>query len=85
MVSISGNLLWNTNHFFHIGDCSCSWPYGGPDCGIDLRIPPTIFDIEGGGVCDTGVGEECVCFTLRADNIFDGFMCDIKTYKVCML
>ncbi|XP_053378774.1 uncharacterized protein LOC123526132 [Mercenaria mercenaria] len=64
------------------GYCACNEPYRGPDCDIDLRIPPIIYDIEGGGICDVATVSDCECFVIRTDNIFDGFMCNITTYMV---
>ncbi|XP_053379947.1 uncharacterized protein LOC128548612 [Mercenaria mercenaria] len=64
------------------GNCVCNDPYRGPDCGIDLRIPPIVNDVEGGGICDIATGSDCECFVIRTNNIFDGFMCNFSIYMV---
>ncbi|XP_060578581.1 von Willebrand factor D and EGF domain-containing protein-like [Ruditapes philippinarum] len=64
------------------GLCSCEDVFRGPDCSIDLRIPPIIYDINDGGLCDTADGNECDCFVIRTDNIFDGFKYEITTFEM---
>ncbi|XP_053387565.1 von Willebrand factor D and EGF domain-containing protein-like [Mercenaria mercenaria] len=65
-----------------IGLCTCGGNFRGPDCGIDLRIPPIIYDIQDGGMCDTANDSECDCFVIRTDNIFEGFTYEIDTYEL---
>ncbi|XP_053387563.1 uncharacterized protein LOC123542645 isoform X2 [Mercenaria mercenaria] len=64
------------------GLCTCEGIFRGPDCGIDLRIPPVIYDIQDGGMCDTANDDECNCFVIRTDNIFEGFTYEISTYEL---
>ncbi|XP_060586574.1 uncharacterized protein LOC132742244 [Ruditapes philippinarum] len=64
------------------GLCECSGTFKGPDCSIDIRIPPVVFEIERDGVCTITSEDDCTCFQIRADNIFDGFMCNITQFKV---
>ena len=70
------------NDYFFTGLCECEGTFRGPDCSIDLRIPPIIYDIHDGGMCDTADGNECDCFVIRTDNIFDGFSYEIRTFEV---
>ncbi|XP_060589676.1 von Willebrand factor D and EGF domain-containing protein-like [Ruditapes philippinarum] len=62
------------------GLCSCTGMYKGHDCGVDIRIPPLIFDVQDGGYCDDT--NLCTCLVLKSDNLFDGFKCHMKTIKV---
>ncbi|XP_060602735.1 uncharacterized protein LOC132755828 [Ruditapes philippinarum] len=64
------------------GLCECSGTFKGPACSIDIRIPPVVFEIEGDGVCTVTDEDDCTCFQIRTDNIFDGFMCNITQFKV---
>jgi hypothetical protein len=41
-----------------------------------------IDDIEGGGECDLGDGDECLCFHVRSTHILDGFKCQTNVSKV---
>ncbi|XP_053387636.1 uncharacterized protein LOC123541916 isoform X2 [Mercenaria mercenaria] len=64
------------------GLCDCSGIFRGPDCSIDIRIPPVVYYIEGDGICEITADDDCTCFQIRTNNIFDGFMCDISKSKV---
>ncbi|XP_053387193.1 uncharacterized protein LOC123542679 [Mercenaria mercenaria] len=64
------------------GLCDCNGTFRGPDCSIDIRIPPVVYYIEGDGICEITAVDDCTCFQIRTDNIFDGFMCDISKSKV---
>ncbi|XP_060574456.1 uncharacterized protein LOC132732110 [Ruditapes philippinarum] len=64
------------------GLCACNGIFRGPDCSIDISIPPVVIEIEGGGVCTITDEDDCTCFQISTDNIFDGFMCNITEYTV---
>jgi hypothetical protein len=64
------------------GKCICHQYYHGAICDIDERIPPIVTDIEGGGICDTGKGEDCRCFYLRGDNFLESIKCKTVTSVV---
>ncbi|XP_053387564.1 uncharacterized protein LOC123542290 isoform X2 [Mercenaria mercenaria] len=64
------------------GLCNCTGVYRGYDCSIDRRIPPLIYDIRNGGICSSDDEDECTCFIIKTENIFEGFHCDIKTFKM---
>jgi hypothetical protein len=66
-----------------LGVCECNGTFRGPDCSDDIRIPPVVYGIEGNGICEITEEDDCTCFEIRSDNIFDGFMCDISKQKVC--
>ncbi|XP_060567989.1 von Willebrand factor D and EGF domain-containing protein-like [Ruditapes philippinarum] len=67
------------------GVCECHGTFRGPDCSDDIRIPPVVYGIEGNGICEITDEDDCTCFEIRSDNIFDGFMCDISIHRVCFL
>ncbi|XP_060587375.1 von Willebrand factor D and EGF domain-containing protein-like [Ruditapes philippinarum] len=64
------------------GVCECTGTFRGPDCSDDIRIPPVVYGIEGNGICDITEEDDCTCFEIRSDNVFDGFMCDISKHMV---
>ncbi|XP_045198375.2 uncharacterized protein LOC123552700, partial [Mercenaria mercenaria] len=64
------------------GLCECNGTFRGPDCSSDIRIPPVVYNIEGGEICEITEDDDCSCFRIRTNNIFDGFMCDISKNKV---
>ncbi|XP_060598147.1 uncharacterized protein LOC132751939, partial [Ruditapes philippinarum] len=64
------------------GKCNCTSWYRGPDCSYDLRVPVVIEDIQGGGECDKANSSNCACFTIRTDNIFDGFFCQTTISRI---
>lgn len=65
-----------------LGECTCEKFYHGPTCSIDERDPVQIDDIEGGGECDLKEGDECRCFTVRAESILETVQCRVKTFTV---
>ncbi|XP_053391350.1 von Willebrand factor D and EGF domain-containing protein-like [Mercenaria mercenaria] len=57
------------------GVCICARGFFGPDCRHDVTNPPTIEDVEGGGVCDIRYGSECRCFEVQTDTLAESFHC----------
>ena len=65
------------NNVYTLGVCQCYGTFRGPDCTYDIRTPPLLHGIEGDGICKITEEDDCTCFEIRSDNIFDGFMCNI--------
>jgi hypothetical protein len=57
------------------GRCVCENGYYGVDCRYDIKVPPTIEDVEGGGLCDRRFGSECRCSEMQMDMLRDPFHC----------
>jgi hypothetical protein len=58
-----------------VGRCVCEKGYYGVDCRHAIKVPPTIEDVEGGGLCDKRYGSECSCFEVQVDMLADPFHC----------
>ncbi|XP_059159142.1 uncharacterized protein LOC131943152 [Physella acuta] len=49
------------------GVCSCNSGYGGSDCFVETNLPPNLFGLANGGLCDTR-DEECSTVVLYVNN-----------------
>ena len=49
--------------FNSTGECRCYVNFAGPDCSVDLRVPPVITGVDFEGLCDVNE-DACAAISL---------------------
>jgi len=69
---------------FEIGICTCNEHFHGHDCGLDIREPPVIAELQ--ALCDP-TGQRCSDISVLGYGFVEAltFVCKITAFKVFVL